>query len=122
LALVEPLHPENFHVSGAVAFLVSVNGTLYVATLGWWIEQARINRGRACNFVESVVIAMLAATAAASLWAVAGPLIGAVDTRFSPLLDAMLSLIPAAVVGGVLAGAVTGALLQAFGFRWAHED
>jgi hypothetical protein len=121
LALVEPLHPNNFHISGAVAFLVSVNGMLYVATLGWWVEQARISRRRACNLVESLVIAMLAATAAASLWAVAGPLIGAVDTRFSSLLDAMLNLMPMAMAGGVIAGAVTGALLQAFGFRWAHE-
>jgi hypothetical protein len=122
LAVVEPFHTESFHIAGAVAFLVSVNGVLYVATLEWWIGRARIDRGRACNLVESLVIAMLAATAAASLWAVAGPLIGAVDGRYAPLFGAMFSQVPAAMTGGLIAGAVTGSLLQAFGFRWAHLD
>jgi hypothetical protein len=37
LAFVEPLHPDSFHITAAVAFLVSVNGVLYVATLPWWV-------------------------------------------------------------------------------------
>jgi hypothetical protein len=94
---------------------------LYVATLSWWVRRARIDRGRSCNLVESLVIAVLAAAAAASLWVEAGPLIGVVDERYVPLLDAMLSQIPAAMLGGAMAGALTGALLQAFGFRWVHE-
>jgi hypothetical protein len=122
LAFVEPLHPDSFHVTGAVAFLVSVNGVLYVATLPWWVKRARINGGRPCNLVESLVIAFLAAIAGASLWAVGGSLIGAIDQLYEPMLDSMLSLIPAAMVGGLLAGAVTGSLLQLFGFRWVHQD
>jgi hypothetical protein len=34
LAVAEPLHPEPFSTFAVVAFLVSVNGVLYVATLG----------------------------------------------------------------------------------------
>jgi len=121
LALAEPLHPQNFHMSGAVAFMVSVNGVLYVSTIGWWVRQAAVRRGRACNLVESLVIALLAATAAASLWAVAGPIVGAVDGRFEPLLSAMLTHVPSALVGGLVGGAVTGATLQAFGLPWVHD-
>jgi hypothetical protein len=122
LALVEPLHADSFHIAGIVAFLVSVNGVLYVATLSWWVTRAKINGGRPCNLVESLVIALLAATSGASLWAVGGSLIGAIEQSYGPVLDSMLSRIPAAMVGGVVAGAVTGSLLQVFGFRWAHED
>ena len=121
LAFAQPLHPERFHVTGVVAFLVSVNGILYVATLAWWVRRARIGRGRSCNLVESLVIGVLAAAAAASLWVVAGPLIGAVDGRYGPLLDAMLAQVPVAMLAGATAGALTGALLQAFRFRWVHD-
>jgi hypothetical protein len=58
------------------------------------------------------------AVAAASLWVVGGPLIGAVDGSFNPLLESIFALIPAAMFGGLAAGAVTGALLEAFGFDW----
>lgn len=47
-----------------------------------------------------------------------GPLIGAVDGSFNPLLESIFALIPAAMFGGLAAGAVTGALLEAFGFDW----
>jgi hypothetical protein len=121
LALVEPLHPSNFHITGAVAFLVSVNGVLYVATVPWWVRVAVINRGQPCNLIEALVIAVLAAAAAGSLWVFAGPMIGVVHEGYHAALDAMLGLIPAALVGGFLGGAVTGALLEAFGFRWVHD-
>lgn len=119
LAMVEPLHPANFSITGVVAFLVSVNGILYSATVGWWLRRARIKGGgRACLVIESLVIGMVAAVAAASLWVVGGPLIGAVDGSFNPLLESIFALIPGAMFGGLAAGAVTGALLEAFGFDW----
>jgi hypothetical protein len=121
LALVEPLHPANFHITGVVAFMVSVNGVLYVATVPWWVRVAVINRGQPCNLIEALVIAVLAAAAAGSLWVFAGPMIGVVHESYHAALDAMLGLIPSALAGGFLGGAVTGVLLEAFGFRWVHD-
>jgi len=121
LALVEPLHPSSFHITGAVAFMVSANGVLYVATVPWWVRRTCINRGQPCNLIEALVIAVLATAAAGRLWVFAGPMSGAVHECYHASLDAMLGLIPPALLGGLLSGAVTGALLEAFGFRWVHE-
>lgn len=121
LALAQALHPESFNVAGAVAFLVAVNGVLYVATVRWWVGLTSRIRGQPCNLIEALVISVLAATAAGSLWAVSGPLIGIVDEPFLGLIEAMVQEIPAAILGGVIGGAMTGALLQAFGFRWVHD-
>jgi hypothetical protein len=121
LALVEPLHPENFDAAGAVAFLVAVNGVLYVATVPWWVRRMGVGCGRPCNVVESMVIALLAATAAGSMWVVVGPMVGVVHEAYHAALDTMVRLTPGAAAGGLLGGAVTGALLEAFGFRWVHD-
>lgn len=121
MALVEPMHPQHFHIIGAVAFLVSVNGVLYVATVPWWVRRTGLNRGQACNLIEALVISGLAALAAGSLWVVSGPLIGVVEEPYLDLIATMHRDIPLAVVGGMLGGAVAGALLEAFRFRWVHD-
>jgi hypothetical protein len=121
LALAEPLHPEEFHITGTLAFLVAVNGVLYVATVRWWTGLAEINRGRACNLIESLVVAVLAATAAGAVWAVGGPLIGAVDFGSRGVLDVIHQQVPLAILGGLLGGGVAGALLEAFGFGWVND-
>lgn len=73
LALAESLHPEDFNVAGAVAFLVSVNGVLYVATVRWWVGLTRMRPGQACNVIESLVLGVLAATAAGAFGWSPGP-------------------------------------------------
>jgi hypothetical protein len=121
LVLVEPLHPQNFHILGAVAFLVSVNGVLYVATVRWWVKLAALNRRQPCNLIEAMVVAGLSAVAAASLWAVSGPFVGVVDEAFRGSLDVLHALLPISLFGGLVGGAVSGALLEAFGFKWVHD-
>jgi hypothetical protein len=118
LGLVEFLHPITFNVTAIVAFLVSVNGTFYSATVAWWLGLAKVRKGATCQIVEGLVIGMVAAVVAASLWVFGGPLIGAVDAGYYALLDSILTLMPGALFGGFAAGAVTGALLEAFDFDW----
>ncbi len=121
LALVEPLHTQDFHITGTSAFLVAVNGVLYVATVSWWIRLVRFGRGRPCHVVAALVIALLAATAAGSVWVVAAPLIGAVDHAARTTLAVIHQQVPLALLGGMLGGAVGGATLEAFGFKWVHD-
>lgn len=118
LGLVESLHPITFNVTAIVAFLVSVNGTLYSATVGWWLSLAKVRKGASCQIIEGLVIGMVAAVVAASLWVFGGPLIGAVDGGYYALLDSIQTVLPGALFGGFAAGAVTGALLEAFDFDW----
>lgn len=121
LGLAQALHPASFNIAGAVAFLVAVNGVLYVASVRWWIGLTRPRQGEACNLIEALVISVLAAAAAGSLWVVSGPLIGIVDEPFVDVIEVLLQQIPAALLGGLIGGTLAGALLQAFDFRWAHD-
>lgn len=121
LALAEWLHPQSFNIAGAVAFLVSVNGVLYVATVRWWVGLTRMRPGQACNVIEALVIAVLAAAAAGSLWVISGPLVGVVDDVWQGLIAAMHREIFWALAGGLFGGAVAGAMMEAFGFRWVHD-
>ena len=118
LGLVESLHPLTFNVIAVVAFMVSVNGIVYSAALSWWLRQARIKGGWRCQVVEALVIGMVATVAAGSLWVFGGPLIGAIDGSHYAFLNTLQALMPGAMYGGAFAGAVTGALLQAFDFDW----
>ena len=118
LGLVEIFHPVNFNVTAIVAFLVSVNGTSYSATVGWWLRQAKVKGGKPCQVIEAMVIGMVATVAAGSLWVFGGPLIGAVDGGYYALLDSIMTFMPGAMFGDFVAGAVTGALLEAFDFDW----
>jgi len=121
LAVAEPLHPREFHIFGTLAFLTAVNGVLYVATVNWWLGLTRLNRGQPCNLIEALVIAVLAALSAAGIWSVAGPLVGAVDHVARGMLEIIHEQVPMAIAGGMLGGAVAGALLEAFGFAWVHD-
>ncbi len=118
LAVVELIHPLNFNITAIVAFLVSVNGTSYTATVGWWLRQAKVKGGKPCQVIEALVIGMVATVAAGSLWVFGGPLIGAVDGGNYALVHSMMMFMPGAMFGGLVAGAVTGALLEAFDFDW----
>jgi hypothetical protein len=121
LSFVEPLHPADFGIVAAVAFLVSVNGVLYVACVRWFIGVATLDRGQPCHLIQAFAVALLAGTAAGSLWVVGAPLLEATDARYAAAIDAILRQIPLAVLGGMLGGAVAGATLEAFRVSWVHD-
>lgn len=121
LALVEPLHPLSFGAAGTLAFLVSANGVLYVATVPWWAGMAARHGRRHCDIVEAGVVALLAGLVAGGLWLAAAPIVGGTPSSLEPAMAQLGTELPFAIFGGVLGGVVGGALLQAFGFRWVHD-
>jgi hypothetical protein len=121
LTSVEPFHPFSFGAAGALAFLVSANGVLYVAVVPWCVRLTVRNGRRHCNIVEAGVVALLAGTVAGGLWLAAAPLLHLAETSLSLAMVSRGNDLPAALFGGVLGGAVGGVLLEVFGFRWVHD-
>jgi hypothetical protein len=122
LTLAEPHHPHPFEIAAILAFLVSVNGIVYVATVRWWVGITTPKRATGyCNLIEAVVIGVLAACAAGALWLVVGPLLGFLGVEERALSTALQRDVPVAIMGGLIGGAVGGALLETFRFRMVHE-
>jgi hypothetical protein len=124
LALVEPLHPRPFEIFPVLAFLVSVNGVLYVASVRTcvaWTRRLRFE-SRPCHLIETLVIAALAGFTAASVWMLAGSLVGwDAGNLLTEAVDALYQHIPTAMLGGLFGGAVAGVLLEALHFSWVHD-
>lgn len=124
LALVEPLHPRPFEVFPVVAFLVSVNGVLYVAGVRRCVALTRRLHfeSRPCHLVEMLVIAALAGFTAASVWMLAGSLVGwDAGNLLTEAVEALYQQIPTAMLGGLFGGAVAGVLLETLHFSWVHD-
>jgi hypothetical protein len=123
LAATEPLHPAAFPIFSVLAFLVSVNGVLYVATVRWWVALAkRLDiEARPCNAIEALVIAVLAGISAGSVWLMAAPLLAETSLLVREVSDAVYLELPLALLGGIFGGAVAGALLESLGFAWVHD-
>ncbi len=123
LAIAEPCHPSPFSCFAVLAFLTSVNGVLYVAGAPRMVGvlTARLAHSRRCNLVESVVVALLAGLGAGSIWVMAGPLLHDPAPWLVPVGEQLYAKLPYGLLGGIFGGAVAGALLQLFGFRWVHD-
>ncbi len=123
LAVAEPLHPDPFSIFAVLAFLVSVNGILYVASVRRVVDLTRRLRiqARPCNLIEVLVLSLLAGLAAGSVWVMAAPFLGEPGNLVREVGDAVYAQLPAALLGGIFGGALAGALLQAFRFSWVHD-
>jgi hypothetical protein len=123
LALVEPFHSNPFSSFAVLAFLVSVNGVLYVTTVRWWLSLSRRLHceSRPCYVIESLVMATLAGVAAGSVWMMIGPLIDIESGLWQSASAAMHDRIPMAMVGGMFGGGIAGMLLEFFRFSWVHD-
>jgi hypothetical protein len=123
LAVAEPLHPQAFSPFAVLAFLVSVNGVLYVSTVRWWLALSHRLRceSRPCYVIESLVLGILAALAAGSVWMMIGPLASLQPGLWAAASDAMHASMPLAVLGGLFGGALAGMLLELFRFSWVHD-
>jgi len=118
LAVAELTLATVLPTAAVLAFLVSVNGILYVVSVRWWVGVTMpAGQSRYCNLIESIVIGILAACAAAALWLVAGSLMGVLAPAELELSSTLLQEIPLAIMGGLVGGAVGGALLETFRFR-----
>lgn len=126
IAIAEPCHPAPFSCFAVVAFLASINGVLYVAGVRRMVHivSSRVARARPCNLVEALVVALLGGLAAGSLWVIASPLDQELRESAAWLVavgDAVHENLPFAILGGIFGGAVAGALLELFRFRWVHD-
>jgi hypothetical protein len=121
LTLAESLHPFDFRAASTLAFLVSVTGVLYVATVTWWMRRAMAGGNRYCGLIEVGVVALLAGLASGGLWLGAAPLMGLGESGLSAVMANLESELPLATVGALLGGALAGVLLEAFGFRWVYD-
>jgi len=124
LGIAEPLHPRPFSTIALLAFLVSVNGILYVASVAWLLPVVHGTRPSAvpCNWVEALVAGSLAALAAGSVWMMAGPFLGDQGPLVQSVSAAVYNQLPMALLGGIVGGAIAGALLATFRFPWVHES
>jgi hypothetical protein len=122
LALAEALHPFDFRGAASLAFLVSVNGILYIASVPWWVRRSAFEGNRSCDAIEGLVVALLAGLAAGGLWLGAAPLMGLPSSSLGLALAGLESELPMATFGAGFGGALAGVLLELFGFRWVHED
>ena len=123
LTIAEPLHAVPFSIFVVLAFLVSVNGVLYVASVGWWVSLARRVRQTSfpCYLIEAAIMALLAGVAAGSGWMVSGPLMDPNGGLWQAASLGMHHEIMQAVLGGLFGGGVAGMLLELFRFSWVHE-
>jgi uncharacterized membrane protein len=122
LSISEQLSGWYFPLVSSVAFLVSVNGILYVATVRYWVAHLSCTNQGSCLLRQSLIIGTISLLTASSVWIVAGATINHhVDDELTLALLRVPNEIPPALIAGALAGAVTGALLEIFQFRWVHD-
>ncbi len=121
LAVLEWLGQITILSSIATAFLVSANGVLYVATVRQGVRWFGCHDQQSCALKQGLVIGLVAALTAASLWVVAGAISGDADSALTHTLLQVPEAIPPALMAGAMAGAITGSLLELFGFRWVHD-
>lgn len=121
LALLELQWPVVQLDAAAVAFLVSVNGVIYVATLSLWITLLRPVDAVSNRLKQALVIGIVAMLTAASVWIVSKSIAGNVAGPMAQALMDLPSRLPGVLMAGTMAGAITGALLEVFRFRWVLD-
>jgi hypothetical protein len=106
----------------AVAFLVSVNGVIYVASVRRVVGATGMLPRRWCPVAEGLVIGVIAIIVGGSVWAFANSLTGYDRAGlFLQVIDHTSPRLPLAVGAGIVAGAVTGMLLELFDFDWVDD-
>ncbi|MBK5931700.1 hypothetical protein [Halochromatium salexigens] len=106
----------------AVAFLVSVNGVIYVASVRWVVSATGGLPRRWCPFAEGAIIGLVAVIVGGSIWAFASALSGYDRPGlFLQVVESTSSGLPFAVAAGLAAGSVTGILLELFDFAWVDD-
>lgn len=105
-----------------VAFLVSVNGVIYVALVRRVVGATGLLPRRWCPVAEGVVIGAVAIFFGGAIWAFASTLSGYQrPDAFLQVVESTAGIMPLAVAAGVASGIVTGGLLELFGFDWVDD-
>lgn len=106
----------------AVAFLVSVNGVIFVASVRKVATATGGLPRRWCPVAEGLVIGVIAVIVGGSFWAFAN-MVSGYDRPgfFLDVVESTSSALPLAVAAGIAAGSVTGAMLELFNFAWVDD-
>lgn len=121
LAAAAPYLPAVELEAVVVAFLVSVNGVIYVVTLQPWIRLLAPVERLDTRWKEALVIGVVAMLTAASVWIVSKSITGDVSSPMAMALMGLPNSLPSTLMAGAVAGAITGALLEIFRFRWVLD-
>jgi len=108
-------------MAAVVAFLVSVNGVIYVASVRHVSRVTATIPSRYCGLTEGLIIAVIAVIVAGSVWGFAGSLMEQRDDLLSVVMSQSATQMPVLVVAGLMAGGITGALLELFAFDWIDD-
>ncbi len=95
-------------VVALVGALFQLNEHWMVQTCHGWLPD---------GLAAPVVAALIAGVVGASIWIMGGTTAGSLDIETQNAIDRVLSNVPAGFMGGLLGGAVTGMVLEVFGFR-----
>lgn len=121
LAAAAGLNGPMLSLPVAVAFLVSVNGVVYVSSVPLLARLGAAVPDRFCNVVEGLVLAVIAVIVAGSVWGFSGMLLEEQRDLLIAVIDGTSAEVPMAVAAGMVAGAVTGALLELFELAWIDD-
>lgn len=121
LALASPFLLVAQLEIAVVAFLVSVNGMIYVVTIRFWVQLLTPVDAIDNRWKEALVIGVVSMLTAASVWIVSKAIAGEVSSPMAVALMALPDSLPGTLMAGAVAGAITGALLEIFRFRWAFD-
>lgn len=106
----------------AVAFLVSVNGVIYVASVRHVVGVTGLLPKRWCPVAEGVVIGAVAIFFGGCIWAFTSTLSGYErQDLFLQVIDSTAAVMPLAVACGIASGVVTGVMLELFDFDWVDD-
>ena len=95
--------------------LVVATGVIYVISVNWWVSN--VEKWMPGFFLNALVSAVVSAVAGVSVWILGGAVVGVVGIEHDELLQMVSALLSAAMVGGAIAGAFSGALVALFGFE-----
>jgi len=108
-------------MAAVIAFLVSVNGVIYVASVRHVTRVTASIPVRFCGLTEGVIIAVIAIIVAASVWGFAGTLSDRHGDLVAAVMNDSAAQMPVLVAAGLGAGGITGALLELFDFDWIDD-
>jgi hypothetical protein len=107
----------------AVAFLVSANGVIYVALVRRVAQNTGLLPVEWRPVVEGLIIGATATFVAGAIWAFTSTLSSGIERQdfFLVVVEQTAPIMPLAVVSGIVAGIVTGVLLELFDFEWIDD-